>query len=134
MRLKNTIFLILGLFVMGGCAKVSHLDQLLTLKGLADEQAQMSLDAQEQDKKFDLMLAEKKAGTLDQYLTKGKILRTFGEPIYVTRADRDNQEVEKWLYRYTAEFFGSEKIYLYFDSEENLIESEYIGRGNGEVR
>ena len=95
-HLKKIIILFLGVWVVGGCAKVSHLDQLLTLKGLADEQTEMSRDIEAQDQKFNAMLEEMKAGTLDQYLNKGKYLRTFGEPVYVKRIHKNNQEMEKW--------------------------------------
>ena len=113
---------------------MSHLDQLLTLKGLADEQAQMSQYIEEQDQKFALMVEEAKAGTLDQYFNKRKILRTFGDPIYIKHVNKNDQDLESWLYRYATEFFGSEKIYLFFDTDENLVESNYIEASNGEIR
>jgi len=113
---------------------VKHLDQLLTLKGLADEQAEMNQLIEEQDQKFELMLKEIQAGTLDQYLNKRKVLRAFGDPIYVKDVQKNNQELESWMYRYSTEFFNSKKIYLYFDSDDNLVESEYKGRKNGEIR
>ena len=117
--------------VICGCAKVSHLDQLLTLKGLADEQDLMGEYIDAQDEEFELMLDEMKAGTLDQYLNKRKIVRAFGDPIFVKTIERNEQQLEVWLYRYAAEFFGSEKIYLYFDSDENLVDSEYFEGSNG---
>ena len=132
--MKYIIILFLGLFVVSGCAKISHLDQLLTLKGLADEQEQLKLYVEEQDEKFNLMLEEMKAGTLGLYLNKGKIYRTFGDPVYVKKTNKNDQEMEIWLYRYATEFFDSEKIYLTFDSNENLIETEYVGGEDGESR
>jgi len=86
--LKKIIILFFGLIVLGGCAKVSHLDQLLTLKGLADEQVEMGKEIEEQDRKFELMLEEMKAGTLDEYANKRKIERTFGGPIYVKKCEQ----------------------------------------------
>jgi len=120
--------------ILSGCAKISHLDQLLTLKGLADEQVQMGKQIDEQDQKFEMMLSEMKEGTIDQYLNKRKIVREFGEPIYIKIVKRDDQQMEIWLYRYATKFFGSEKIYLTFDSDDNLVKSEYMERSNGEVR
>ena len=132
--MKRMTILFLAILVFSGCAKVQHLDQLLTLKGLADEQAEMGQLIEEQDQKFELMLEEVKAGTLDQYLNKRKILRAFGDPIFVKHVKGDNQELESWLYRYSTEFFDSEKVYLYFDSDDNLVKSEYRGKKNGEIR
>jgi len=131
----NKIYILLFLTtICGGCAKISHLDQLLTLKGLADEQVQMGKQIDEQDQKFEMMLEEVKAGTLNQYLNKKLIVQEFGEPIYIKSVNKNEQQMEVWLYRYAAEFFGAEKIYLYFDSDENLINSEYMERPNGEIR
>jgi len=120
--------------VLSGCAKVQHLDQLLTLKSLADEQVVMGRYVEEQNQKFELMIEEVEAGTLDQYLNKKKILRTFGDPIHVKHVNKNNQKLESWLYRYSTQFFNSEKIYLYFDPDDNLIESEYIRKRDGKIR
>jgi len=132
--LKALLILFISVFVLSGCAKVQHLDQLLTLKGLADEQVKLGKYVDKQDQKFEMMLEEVKAGTLVQYLNKRKIVRTFGDPIYVKQVKRDDQELETWMYRYSTQFFDSEKVYLYFDSDDNLVESQYIGANDGEVR
>jgi len=132
--LREISILFLTLIVLSGCAKVQHLDQLLTLKSLADEQVVMSQYVEEQDQKFELMIEEIEAGTLNQYLNKKKILRTFGDPIYVKHVHKNDQELESWLYRYSTQFFDSEKIYLYFDPDDNLVESEYIRKRDGKIR
>ena len=132
--LKKLLLLFISICVLCGCTKVKHLDQLLTLKGLADEQVVLGKYVDEQDEKFEKMLEEVKAGTLDQYLNKRKIMRTFGDPIYVKQVKKDDQELESWMYRYSTQFFDSEKIYLYFDPNDNLVESQYIGASDGEVR
>jgi len=126
--LNKIVILFLTVLVFSGCAKVQHLDQLLTLKGLADEQVKMGQYIEEQDQRFELMLSEVRAGTLDQYLNKRKIVKAFGNPIHVKHVNKNDQELESWLYRYSTQFFDSEKIYLYFDPDDNLVESEYIGK------
>ena len=132
--MRKISILFLTLIVLSGCAKVQHLDQLLTLKSLADEQVVMGQYVKEQNQKFELMIEEFEAGTLDQYLNKKKILRAFGDPIHVKHVNKNDQELESWLYRYSTQFFDSEKIYLYFDPDDNLIESEYIRKRNGKIR
>ena len=127
-HLKKIFILFLIILVFSGCAKAKHLDQLLTLKGLADEQAKMNQYVEKQDQKFELMLSEVQAGTLELYLNKRKIVRAFGNPIHVKHVNKNDQELESWLYRYSTKFFDSEKIYLYFDPDDNLVESEYIGK------
>jgi len=131
--LIKVFFIFLTAMMIIGCSQVSHMDQLLTLKNLADEQTRMGQFVEAQDAKFEQMLSEEKAGTLDHYANKRKILRMFGDPIYVQSVKRDDRDLEVWLYRYAAEFFNSEKIYLYFDSDENLVESEYVEAKHGEI-
>jgi len=101
---------------------------------LADEQVKMNKYVEEQDQRFEQMLSEVQAGTLDQYLNKKKIVRAFGNPIHVKHVNKNDQELESWLYRYSTQFFDSEKIYLYFDPNDNLVESEYIGKKDGKIR
>jgi hydroxymethylpyrimidine pyrophosphatase-like HAD family hydrolase len=120
--------------IFNGCSIVSHKNELLTLKGLGDEQVEMNKQVEEQNQRFERMLEEQKAGTLNLYLSKGKIVRTFGEPIYVKNVTQDDQDLELWMYRYATQFFGSEKVYLYFDSNEHLVKSEFIKENNGEIR
>lgn len=132
--MKKTIIIFAGILFLSGCAKARHLDQLLTLKNLADEQVQMNRYVESQDQNFESMIKEIEAGTLNQYSNKRKILRKFGDPIYVRNVTDGDQDLESWLYRYAAEFFGVEKIYLYFDSSGSLVKSEYIEERNGKIK
>jgi len=122
-----------GVLLLSGCAKVRHLDQLLTLKGLADEQVQMNRYVKKQDENFESLVEEIQKGTRNRYSNKRKIRRAFGEPIFVRPVTDGDQELESWLYRYAAEFFGSEKVYLYFDASGSLVKSEYIEEKDGKV-
>jgi hypothetical protein len=110
------------------------MEQLLTLKAIADEQTQIEKYIGEQDRRFDKMVEEIKAGTLDQYGNKPKIVRTFGEPVYVQDVTENDQELESWLYRPAVEFLHSDKIYLYFDPAGNFVRSEYLENKDGKIR
>ena len=132
--LRKILRIIVGTLALCGCAKVSHLDQLLTLKGVADEQTQIGKFVDEQDRKFDTMVAEAKAGTLDQYGSKQKIVRTFGEPVHVQNVMENNRELEACLYRYSTEFFDTDKVYIYFDADGSLVRSEYWENKDGKIK
>ena len=110
------------------------MDQLLTLKGVADEQTRIKKFVDEQDRKFDKMVEEARAGTLDQYMSQRKFMRAFGEPVYITMVKEDDRELETWLYRHATAYFHADKIYLYFDRDGNLVRSEYQEAKDGEVR
>ncbi len=114
------------LLVVTGCAKLEHLDQLLTLKDLSEEGDRQDRYVENQDHKFELLLEAVQSNALSQDTHQKKILQKFGDPIYREEITRDGQGVEKWLYRYTKEFFDSEKVYLYFDREGKLINWEYL--------
>lgn len=124
--LKKFIIIFVGCALLSGCAKVRHLDQLLTLKALADEQEQLGQYVKEKNQNFDLMVKEAKEGTLEQYPNKRKIQRVFGDPVFARNVVTDGQDLESWLYRYATDYFGAEKIYLYFDLEGNLVKSQYM--------
>ena len=130
--MKRLVIIFAGCLLLCGCSKVRHLDQLLTLKDLANEQTQLGQYVEGQDRNFELMLEEVKAGTLELYSNKRKIQRAFGDPVYARNVVEDDQELESWLYRYATQYFGAEKVYLYFDLDGNLVKSEYIEGTNGE--
>lgn len=131
--MRKIIMIVLGCAAISGCAKVSHMDQLLTLKGMADEQAGLNRYVEEQNANFDRLLAEVKAGTLEQYGNKREIRRIFGEPIFARSDAESEQKTETWLYRYATQYFGADKVYLYFDSDGVLVRTEYIGGKNGKI-
>jgi hypothetical protein len=137
--MRNTIYyslLIVSVFSIS-CSKVGSAGKLLTLKGLADEQVEMGKTIDAQDARFEKMLQEYHGGTLDQYLSQERFARAFGDPIYIKdlslEYDRANEKTV-WMYRYAGKFFGSEKIYLYFDGNHNLTRTEYIEEPHGEIR
>ena len=109
-----------------GCAKLRHFKQLLTLKSFAKEQGQLDQYVEERDKKFEELVKVYKTNSLNQFADKGSILDKFGEPIMIKDTIRNDQKLELWFYRYEMKFFDSEKIYLYFDQEDKLVDWEYI--------
>ncbi len=130
--MKRLSIIFAGCLLLCGCSKVRHLDQLLTLKDLENEQTQLGQYVEGQNRNFELMLEEVKDGTLELYSNKRKIQLAFGDPVYARSVVEDDQELESWLYRYATQYFGAEKVYLYFDLDGNLVKSEYIEGTNGE--
>lgn len=109
-----------------GCAKVQHMDQLLTLKAVSDEQAAMSKEVEAVNKKFDELVSIVKSGEISQYKTQRSVRKKFGDPILIDQQDKDGSALQVWLYRYATKFFGSDKVYLYFDTEGNLKNWDYV--------
>ena len=124
--MKKVIFLIIASIVLAGCAKLQHLDQLLTLKGVADEQGRLDAYVEKQDSKFKSLLKAVEDKSISHYSKKETIVRKFGDPVYCEDIQKDNQPAEFCLYRYAKKYFNSEKVYFYFDAKGNLFNWEYI--------
>ena len=122
---NDRIYVFLILFSLGqaGCAKVAHLQELLTLKALSDNQTQQAQYIEAQDKQFVKLLEAVKADQLKSYSHQKSVLKAFGEPIS-RRKMSDNSET--WVYRYSAKLFNSEKVCIYFNHDGQLTRFEHI--------
>ena len=131
--IPRCIVLAMSFLVLAGCAKLAHLDQLLTLKGLSDEQAQMGKEIERQDAKFERLVAAVEEGSISQYKSPKSVSAQFGPPVYIEKDEEDGRPLEVWVYRYAARFFDSPKVYLYWDRSGQLVRWEYQGGGDGKI-
>ena len=122
---KFLLFLPL-IFVVCGCAKLQHLDQLLTLKAVSDNHAIQKKYVHQQNDNFKKILEATKNNSITNYSDKGAIARFFGEPVLTKEVERDGQKCQRWLYRRADKLVDAEKIYLYFDTTGKMIHWEYI--------
>ena len=126
-RADIKLLALFGLVIFSsGCAKLAHMQELLTLKAYSDEQEQQTKYVKEQDAKFEKLLTVVKSGDIENYFTQGQIIKAFGEPVFRREAERDGALAQVWLYRYTIRFFDSDKVYLYFDGENKLKSWEHV--------
>lgn len=138
MRIKNipvlrTSVLIFISLLLAGCAKLQHLDQLLTLKGLSDEQVQMGKEIDRQDARFERLVAAVEEGSIGKYKNQKSVSGQFGPPVYIEKNEEDGRSLEVWVYRYAAKFFDSPKVYLYWNQDGNLIRWDYQGGQDGKI-
>lgn len=122
------------MFFATGCAKLAHLDQLLTLKGLSDEQTQMGKEIDRQDTRFESLVNAVTEGSISQYKDQKSVTGQFGPPIFTEKVAEDGRPLEVWVYRYAAKFFDSPKVYLYWDRSGQLVRWEYQGGGDGKIK
>ncbi len=116
----------ISILIVSGCAKLEHLDKLLVLKDMSDEQARMQKYIEEQDKKFEKLLKAVKDRTLVKNVRDQSIVRMYGEPLGKREVEKNNQKLERWNYRYQMTYFESEKVYLYFNEEKRLVGWEHV--------
>jgi len=112
--------------IFNGCAKLAHMQELLTLKAMSDNGDEQRRFVEAQDSRFETLLEKVKNNQLGEYSSRKSIFRAFGEPIFTKQVQRNNQTQEQWLYRYATKFFDSPKVYLYFDNTGKLIDWQYF--------
>ena len=125
---RKFLFIIL-LFFLTGCTQakqLAHLDQLMTLQGLSENRDEQANFVDDHNKKFAQLREAVKNDQLKEYPNKKVILQAFGEPIIAKTVMDQGEPREEWLYRYATKYFNSDKIYLYFDSQGNLIRCDHV--------
>ncbi|HCI44939.1 MAG TPA: hypothetical protein DE315_05355 [Candidatus Omnitrophica bacterium] len=123
--IPRCIVLAMSFLVLAGCAKLQHLDQLLTLKAVSDEQTQMGKEIERQDARFERLVAAVEEGSIGGYKDQKSVTGQFGPPIFTETVQEDGRPLEVWVYRYAARFFDSPKVYLYWDQAGQLVRWEY---------
>lgn len=123
MRLSIIIFISI---LLSGCAKFSHLDELLTLKAMSEDGDAQAKYVAEQDAKFEALVKEVREGTLKKGLTQKEAWKIYGDPIARRPMVKNGEDVEQWLRRYCVRRFDSDKVYLYFDKDQKLVDWEFV--------
>ena len=125
--MNKKLLSLLGILFLfsAGCAKLAHLDQLLILKGMDDEQKQQRRYVEEQDKRFEKIRDAVQNGQIKKFSNQKQIAAKFGQPVYKKTIQKDNQNLDLWVYRYTVKYFDSDKISLYFSPDGQLVDSVY---------
>ena len=114
------------IFSLSGCAKLRHLNELLTLKDYSEEQASIDGQVKLQDEKFDRLLEAVRSGKIDAYKEEKEILDNFGEPVLKREEKGEEEILSEWLYRYQVKYFDTDKVYLYFDNNGILKDWKVI--------
>ena len=119
------IIILLILFFLCGCVSTEQMKGLLTLKRLADNQAQQEKFIKVEEARFQKLLKYVQRNKLEKGCFKKWTLAAFGEPFLTKEIKDDPVKVEFTMYRHPDKFFGSERVYLYFDNNDALIDWKY---------
>jgi hypothetical protein len=117
------VLLFTGL-ALPGCAKLSHLEQLLTLQDYSNNNEDKQRFVEKADKRFEALLQEVKAGRLTRAMRQEDIRKAYGSPVYEQIIDGGNDARTLWMYRPQLDSAGAEKVYLYFDERGALLKWE----------
>lgn len=119
------LFLVIIMIFVSGCSIIQHKDALLTLKRLGDDQARQEQFLIRQEKKFQLLLSDIESKKIKIGTSRSRVLSRYGEPIAFKEIENDPVISEQIVYRHPEEFFGSEKVYLFFGKDKKLTDWLY---------
>jgi hypothetical protein len=105
---------LLVLFIFFGCS-----GRIFNLICLNSSVSSLQKETDISQTKFDKLLEDIKLDKLKSGLSKQNIMRFYGEPVLVKRIG--SSPGEEWLYRAPLEYFETPKVYLIFDSQEELL-------------
>jgi len=124
-NLMKKIFLVMVMLCFCGCA-LRHTSEIGRLQEYGRNMDEQKSYVKAQDKKFEELLKVVKTDQMSKYTTQADFLKAFGEPIFVKDVSGKKDYAILWLYRYDEKLFGSEKVYLYFDSAGSLVAWEHV--------
>jgi len=119
--MKRLVILIIFIFLCLGCAKIEHMDELLALQSLSDNQDAQKRYLEREEQKFQNLLSDVKQEKLYLGQSKFGITSTYGKPILTSGMKDDPVIKEELMYRHPGQLFGSEKVFLYFDQRHKLV-------------
>ena len=118
--MRNIIVVIL--FCICGCISIDDIRGLKTLKRVSGSQARQDKVIKIQEAKFQKLLKYIQNDKLRKGSSKKWVMSAFGEPSLVREIKDDAIRKEFIMYRHPDKFFGSERVYLYFNKDHTLIE------------
>lgn len=102
-----------------GCAYLSNREGLMTLKEFSDNQKEIDNYLTRQERLFYKLKNDLNKVRLEG-MAKEKVIKIYGDPIFCQPLPDKNNAGEQCLYRHPTDFFGSDMIYLEFDSNQKL--------------
>ncbi len=112
-----------------GCMQlkaVPHMDELLRIKDYSDEHDGQTAWIEGEVKKFNSLLAAVRDGSIKNYPNQNAVVTEFGQPVLADNVPESPQAVTRWLYRHPIQKFATDRVYLYFDINGQLLKSEHI--------
>lgn len=99
---------------------MAHMDELLTLKSVSDNQRDIDIYLKKQEKGFTKLLADIRSNKLRKGESKNYLISTYFEPVLTKKAGDLKDIREVLLYRHPTEYFKSDRIYLYINNKGRL--------------
>ncbi|MCK9614496.1 MAG: hypothetical protein M0R48_03210 [Candidatus Omnitrophica bacterium] len=116
------ILVYLVVILLCGCAKIAHLNELLTLKRVGDNQKQIEIYLAKQERGFNKLSDDIKNSRLIKGQLKRSVIAKYSEPVLTKCPGPENAGIKEiLLYRHPTNRLKSDRIYLYFDNASRLV-------------
>ena len=124
-KILKVISLLSSIILLGGCFYITKREQIAALKEIGASQRQGREYIKRQSGLFDKLLDDVKNNRLRKGMSKERVLAEYGEPVFCQEAAEGSGFKETCLYRHPTVYFDTDKVYLDFDSENNLCDWEF---------
>jgi len=125
-KINHPYLILLSLFVLflSGCVYITHFDEVMFLKGLADNQKQMQAQLKREGRLYNMLKSDIDNGRLEKLTQKGRIFRLYGEPTLCKPAEEEGNIKEICIYRNPSGGLLAEIILLKLDAQDRLYSWE----------
>ncbi|MEW6008837.1 MAG: hypothetical protein AB1629_04300 [Candidatus Omnitrophota bacterium] len=120
--MRKIIWILLCALLLASCSQ-----NLKLLLQINNEDKVLKRDLRLEERGFSLLLHDLKQDKLKLGTLKKDIIARYGHPILEFPLQTESA-VEKLLYRYPTKYFDSEKVYLYFDNNNELTDWDILER------
>jgi hypothetical protein len=127
----NIIFTFCFIFaaILAGCVTEYQTKEIVHLKRLSDNRAEMDRFIDIQEKGFARLQDDFNGNRLTAGTPKDSIISRYAEPVYCKAAEGLSSG-EICLYRRPTEYFSPNVIFLYFNKDQQLESWESLADGN----
>ncbi|MDD5116581.1 MAG: hypothetical protein PHW98_05920 [Candidatus Omnitrophica bacterium] len=110
----------LSILFISGCVYITHLDDVMFLKGMESNQKQMQAQMEKEEKLYEKLKTDIREGRLKALVRKDKVVRLYGEPTLCKPAEFSGGIKETCVYRKQTGGLITEIISLDFDGQDRL--------------
>ncbi len=122
------LILLLIVVMTSGCSIIGNLDQLFALKTYSAEKDAQRRQIERTNASYDKLKADYQAGRLVIGATATSIQDAYGLPILnIPHPDGTSH----WLYRHDIWYKDTDKIYLFFNEQQQLTEIKLEEKSTG---
>lgn len=118
--LSNLFSLGLAVIFLPGCVYLSHFDETMRMKDLADNQQEMQAQLDRERDSFNKLKADIEKGSLKKLTRRRSVLYRYGEPASCRQSKAQSEIKETCFYRKPGGGLLSEIIELNFNAKDRL--------------